>query len=156
MTRKLNAFLLAAQVKRVCIVLDDFFTLMKSMMHTEGVSEEHVFSHPVLNSCTLSTCFTSTWGRCSTFSRLATWRWINANFTLLNEGDVGQVRSILWVGHLAVNKCNFTLFRREMLGRCAPFFGLATWLSINAILIYSGGRCGVGALHSPGWPPGGQ
>ncbi len=49
------------------------------------------------------------------------------NFTFLQEGDVGQVRSILQAGHLAVNKCNFTLFRREMWGRCVPFFRLATW-----------------------------
>jgi hypothetical protein len=49
------------------------------------------------------------------------------NFTLLQEGDLGQVRSILRAGHLAVNKCNFTLFRREMWGRCTRFSRLATW-----------------------------
>ncbi len=108
MTRKLNAFLRAAQVKRVCIVLDDFFcskstfTLLKSMLHTQGYLEEHVFSHLVLK------------------------KFMHIEHILYKH--VGQVLYILQAGHLAVNKCNLS----------------------------SGGRCGAGVLHSPGWPPGGQ
>ncbi len=49
------------------------------------------------------------------------------NFYSIQEGDVGQVRSIFQSGNLAVNKFNLTLFRRKMWGRCAPFSRLATW-----------------------------
>ncbi len=63
-------------------------------------------------------------------------------FYSIQEGDVGQVRSILQSGHLAVNKCNFTLFRREMWGRCAPFSNLATLRSIMQFYSYQEGDVG--------------
>jgi hypothetical protein len=48
-------------------------------------------------------------------------------FYSIQEGDVGQVRSILQSGHLAVNKCNFYSIQEGDVGQVRSILRLATW-----------------------------
>ncbi len=166
MTRKLNAFLRAAQVIRVFSSFRRFFSsnstcynVILTLLTRENprwrILWLMVFISSVGSAAAQRTSFYALemYTHCLlSFHNCIKFMHIEHIF----YKHVGQERSILQAGHLAVNKCNFTLFRREMWGRCAPFSSLVTWRSINAILIYSGGRCWAGALHSPVWPPGGE